>query len=180
MAGIKRQFCINGHDTFICGRDTKRRCRLCSNQAKREYYNIKSEKCKEVSRKWKADHRDEVAEYDRQWINEHRDIVNENRRKYVAKYPGRVRQQALEQDTNRNLRVVPWGQEGIEEFYDNKPKGMEGDHIIPLQGEFVSGFHVRWNLQYLTKSENDSKHNKCTPEEATKHYERILIEASLK
>ena len=39
------------------------------------------------------------------------------------------------------------------------------DHVIPLQGRTVSGFHCPTNLQILTQSENCSKHNKFTGDE---------------
>ena len=48
----------------------------------------------------------------------------------------------------------------IREFYKACPEGHEVDHMIPLQGETVSGLHVRENLQYLTAEENGRKANK--------------------
>jgi len=45
-------------------------------------------------------------------------------------------------------------------LYKACPKELEVDHIIPLQGENISGLHVPWNIQYLTREQNAFKSNK--------------------
>ncbi len=58
-------------------------------------------------------------------------------------------------------RTVGWTDDlVIRMIYEDCPEGMEVDHIIPLQGKNVSGLHVAWNLQYLTKEENCRKGNR--------------------
>lgn len=48
----------------------------------------------------------------------------------------------------------------IKEIYKNCPQGYDVDHIIPLQGQLVSGLHIETNLQYLLHEINCSKGNK--------------------
>lgn len=58
-------------------------------------------------------------------------------------------------------RTPSWAdQDKIIEIYNKCPDGYHVDHIVPLQGENVSGLHVEYNLQYLTAEENLKKHNK--------------------
>lgn len=48
----------------------------------------------------------------------------------------------------------------IRRFYENCPDGYHVDHIIPLMGKTVSGFHMLSNLQYLPAIENIKKGNR--------------------
>jgi hypothetical protein len=47
----------------------------------------------------------------------------------------------------------------IREIYVNRPEGHHVDHIVPLRGRNVCGFHVEYNLQYLPAEQNMKKHN---------------------
>lgn len=84
-------------------------------------------------------------EYLRKWRRKNKKLATFYTTKYLA---------------SKKKRTPSWADlDAIELFYLNCPDGYEVDHIIPLQGKFVSGLHVLENLQYLTKKENRSKGN---------------------
>lgn len=88
-------------------------------------------------------------------LNSHcRSCCLDTRRNYQKVYQAQVRALKL-------LRTPPWSEtEEIVDFYNKCPTGYHVDHIVPLQGNTVSGLHVLANLQYLLASENLSKGNR--------------------
>ncbi len=131
---MPKQFCPIGHNTFIVGRQKSNgRCISCSISD---------------TRKWKLENPDKLRKSRSKYFQEHKGLFN----MHVTK-----RRVAL-------IKRIPiFGQEGIKEFYQNRPKGYDIDHIVPLRAINASGLHVIWNLQYLPISENRSKRNTfCT------------------
>lgn len=60
-----------------------------------------------------------------------------------------------------NIRIPKWAnKDKIIEIYKNCPAGYQVDHIVPLQGNLVSGLHVENNLQYLSALDNIRKGNR--------------------
>lgn len=71
----------------------------------------------------------------------------------------------------REQRTPSWiDKKAILWFYENRPQGFEVDHIIPLNGDLVSGLHVASNLQFLLGSVNSSKSNKFDPDSFDPYY----------
>lgn len=128
---------------WILRKDNKKWCSRCNSVLSLEAYysNIscydgRSDFCKECSKSAR------VAAYRK---DPHKELEANARRKRL-----------------RNEKQTPsWAnREKILEIYRNRPEGMQVDHIIPLNGKYVSGLHVESNLQYLTEQDNLAKKNK--------------------
>ena len=105
---------------------------------------------------WEAQNQDKVKAAQRKWYLANKDKV---------KAKVRARQAAQLQRTPSWL--TPIHKERMENQYKlasllTKVTGTpwEVDHILPLQGANISGFHVPNNLQVIMRKENRSKHNR--------------------
>ncbi len=91
--------------------------------------------------------------------------------KYARKNPARIKahkinyEAKLSKATPSWLTMEHWGQ--MNAIYEKARRLTEAtgirhevDHIVPINGQLVSGLHVPWNLQILTQSENVSKSNR--------------------
>lgn len=82
-------------------------------------------------------------------------------REHEQRNPGKKNARRMKYHASKLQRTPAWANSDlIKQIYINCPTGFQVDHIVPLQGEFVSGFHVEYNLQYLTKTDNVRKGNR--------------------
>ena len=100
----------------------------------------------------------------RKKANHEKVTYQRNKSKYVAK------------DAKRHAakmeRTPSWANNQLIDAYYKEAKRLEEltgikfhvDHIIPLQGELVSGLHVETNLQLLPAHENIGKSNRFDPQ----------------
>ena len=96
--------------------------------------------------------------------------AREQRKKWKLKNPNKVQQESARRRATKIERTPDWLNAGhlfeIECIYRYcaalRSIGLdyEVDHIVPLQGECVSGLHLPWNMQIITASENAKKGNR--------------------
>lgn len=194
---VRKQICVNGHDTFECGRSKANgACNECKsivthnwyeNSKNRiladakEYYLKHRNEYKIRITKWREDHPQEVIDHHRQHYIENRSEILLKKKKHRKEHPEVYRALDIKQDEQRKLRIVAWTDwDRIDEFERCKPEGMTSDHIIPLRGKKVAGLHVSWNLQYMPGNLNSSKNNKIDLFWASEWYGKILEEIGLK
>ena len=131
----------------------------------------KHPQCKSCRAEYSLINKDKIAQSWKTFSQENKEFLKaydskrakDNPQKYAAKAAKRRAVKLLA--TPKWLNKTHFNQ--IQIFYDSaaaltKEFGipMEVDHIVPLQGENVSGLHVPWNLQVIPEYDNLSKGNK--------------------
>lgn len=157
-------------DYYKKGATVSHKCKPCSNadsslRAPR-YFGRYSEKQNEWRSKRYAEdsnYRLKIARQKKAVYEKRIEEINAARRERWANDPfNPARLYHRRKDVKRC--TPPWvSKDELLAVYANCPKGHEVDHIIPLKGNIdgrsVSGLHVPWNLQYLTKAQNRQKKN---------------------
>ena len=117
---------------------------------RRKTYRIENkERISAYMKKWREDNKEKAAALSFKWRSE-------NREKYLAhvKNCTIIRRRLISAQ-----KIARFYSKQTALIYQERPKGMVIDHIIPLRGSQVTGLHVPWNLQYLTPFENGRKGN---------------------
>jgi hypothetical protein len=130
---------------------------------------------KEKERKTKALWNLANAEKHRGWIKaweiKNQDKVKASQKKWYLANKDKVKAKVRARQASQLQRTPCWvtliDKERMENQYRlasllSKVTGSpwEVDHIFPLQGELISGFHVPSNLQVIPRLINRSKHNR--------------------
>lgn len=152
-------------------------------EKEREHYHDNKEYYKQKRRIMYEKHKEKRIAYSAEYRANNKESVDEKRRIFMRKHNQKEevkaqRREYCQQDHVKNIkrcavkarklsikrRVPPWADlKAIREFYKNRPDGYHVDHIIPLNGNNVSGLHVLENLQYLSAKKNLLKSNKYIP-----------------
>jgi hypothetical protein len=140
------------------------RCVNCALAISRRSKAKRKERDKELNKRWRENNKEHVAKTHKIWRENNKGYIKKFNRSYREANLPILKARCMKRHCTKLQRIPKWVDlEKIERVYIDCPKGMEVDHIIPLQGDVVSGLHLAENLQYLTPIENRRKHNKFNP-----------------
>ena len=160
-------------------------CKECNKAHAKAGYHKNHEKNREVRKAYHERMKDDPAykqavyENVKRWKEENREAVNVNAKRWRDENPEKTRGYIKAQAANRKAALIKrrlkmekatpaWADmAAMQAFYDEAQRltaetgeQYHVDHIIPLQGETVTGLHCEANLQVIPAAENIRKGNR--------------------
>ena len=139
----------------------------------KEWYARNKDRAKENARQWALDNPKKRLEICTKWREENREQHNAGNREWNSKNKDVKAALSAKRRSSKLSRTPKWltsdDIEHMQALYSvaamiQRESGVEYhiDHIIPLQGKFVSGLHVPDNLRVIPAVDNLKKSNKHT------------------
>lgn len=163
---------VLGLKVYFNGKPCRRRGHLADRdvrksgcvECKSEYRARTSKQAVARAFKWAKQNPERRRLIARRWDQNNPEKMAACRQRWDLENPGRRAAFCRNRQAAQRHRMPIWADaKRISDFYAACPEGMTVDHILPLQGEKVSGLHVEANLQYLSPSENSVKKNSFEP-----------------
>lgn len=133
-------------------------CKACNKEKNKLFRLANPDKYSLYCKKYRERNPTKAAEY----TEKNKEKINSYTKEWTKNNKEKSRAKCVAYRTRRIKAALNYEKykDEIVEIYKNCPEGYEVDHIIPLKGKNVRGFHVPWNLQYLPKIENRKKGNR--------------------
>ena len=136
--------CKNGHVAVRL--KSNRQCKECSYEKRKAYEQTPAYTA------WKLLNKKQVCA---EWQKRNKGAVNANTRKYQA---SKLKRTPVWLTEDEKERMVCYYQVAAM-LSKESDKQWHVDHIVPLQGENISGLHVPWNLRVIPAIDNLKKNN---------------------
>lgn len=147
-------------------------CKLCEKERRKAYYDDNKEHTLQQAAEWHKANRESEISRMKTYRLENRPSVLSAQKKWRDNNPAVMAHHDAKRRAAKLQRRPSWANEQLILAYHNEAKRLEEltgikfhvDHIIPMQGELVSGLDVETNLQLLPAHENLGKSNSFDPE----------------
>lgn len=160
-AGKRKEAMLAGETTYFTGNPCKH-----GHVSKRFTVNGVCVECASVKQKKLV-----ANGYSGAYAEKNRERIRETASRWQRNNKGKVNANTAARHTAKMNRTPSWlsseEKERIKCYYqlaamysEQGNEKWDVDHIVPLQGKTVSGFHVPWNLQVIPKSLNIIKGNR--------------------
>ena len=144
----------------------------CAVDYQAEYRKSNREQKLEYNTKYYQDNREKIAEYSTKYYRDNREQLRESQAEYRKNNSALINALNSKRRAAQLQRTPQWSLDNLGIQFELEciykycaalnalGLNYHVDHIVPLQGENVSGLHLPWNLQVIPAIENVSKKNK--------------------
>lgn len=156
---------------------SSKKCSLCEiikdlenfykDRGKRDGHSHWCKDCTRLrNRKWREDNRERKRASNLKYERENKDKKKRWHKKYQQTHRSDVRANTSRYRAKKKQATPSWANfDRIQEIYLMAcEEGLEVDHIVPLQSEYVCGLHCEDNLQCVDSSYNRKKNNNFWPD----------------